>query len=134
MLDNLSNNSDYTWVGANQKLYEQTGALAFTEMGARVYLPAIGRFLTADSIHGGSTTTYDYPNDPINAFDLAGQRSSHYCTWSRNFFAHISTGRNHTTSWVKRVLAHPSSRRYGLVLASATHVGLGIKKTAEGVD
>jgi len=52
-------------VGANQKLYEHTGTLAYTEMGARAYVGALGRFLTTDPSKA-ATPHYNYPNDPVN--------------------------------------------------------------------
>lgn len=63
--------SRYGWLGEHQRSAADLGGLVM--MGARIYDPALGRFLQADPLSGGSANKYDYCNqDPINEFDLAG--------------------------------------------------------------
>ena len=50
----------------------ETGVVAVIEMGARIYNPAIGRFLQVDPILGGTSNDYTYVDDPINWFDTSG--------------------------------------------------------------
>ncbi|MBB4662198.1 RHS repeat domain-containing protein [Conexibacter arvalis] len=50
------------------------GAAPPMEMGVRVYLPAVGRFLQVDPIDGGSANDYEYAlQDPVNLNDLDGR-------------------------------------------------------------
>jgi RHS repeat-associated protein len=70
--DNSRDGATYGWVGRHEKLTESKFALTPTQMGARVYLPSLGRYTSVDPIPGGVENSYVYPPDPANDFDLDG--------------------------------------------------------------
>ncbi|MEU9158135.1 RHS repeat-associated core domain-containing protein, partial [Streptomyces sp. NPDC048417] len=78
-----------------------------TLMGARLYNPTTGRFLSIDPIPGGNANAYEYVTaDPLDKFDLDGRRWCwRWCStadrWGRNpNWRHYYWGANIATSVV----------------------------------
>jgi RHS repeat-associated protein len=70
---NQDPNSKYEYAGSAQRRTEAEYALKFVTMGARLYLPTLGRFLSVDPVKGGTQNDYVYVVDPIGSSDFSGE-------------------------------------------------------------
>nr|WP_243847462.1 hypothetical protein [Microbacterium ulmi] len=61
------------WHQAALKVADTAGSTLLIEMGARLYVPNLGRFLQVDPIEGGVDNDYTWPTDPIGKNDLTGR-------------------------------------------------------------
>jgi len=63
----------YGWLGAKQRSSDAVAGLVL--MGARLYNPTTGRFLSVDPIPGGNHNAYEYCGaDPVGCTDLDGMK------------------------------------------------------------
>jgi RHS repeat-associated protein len=70
---NTATGATYDWAGRTQRSAETAFALRTTQMGARTYVPVLGRFLQTDPVEGGTLNSYVYALDPVNTYDLTGK-------------------------------------------------------------
>jgi RHS repeat-associated protein len=76
----------YSWLGGLGLRTEfPTGIIA---MGARSYVPEIGRFLQPDPVEGGSANEYSYTyGDPVNTSDPSGEFTAAMPSWVNGFLS-----------------------------------------------
>jgi RHS repeat-associated protein len=92
----------FGWLGGKARRTELASGVI--QMGARSYIPQLGRFLTSDPVPGGSANAYDYVDqDPVNGFDLAGTCSRRkHCAASHQRTGARATTRTTRTRAVRR--------------------------------
>jgi RHS repeat-associated protein len=79
---NAASSFSYGWEGRHQKLSEHQGDIATIEMGARQFVPGLGRFLAVDSVEGGCANDYTFAfGDPVNHPDLNGKSWWNPASW-----------------------------------------------------
>jgi RHS repeat-associated protein len=63
------------YANSAERRTENDYAVKFITMGARLYIPSLGRFTSVDPIKGGTQNDYVYPSDPVNGNDFSGKFS-----------------------------------------------------------
>ncbi|MCE1179873.1 MAG: RHS repeat protein [Micrococcales bacterium] len=88
----------YGWLGAKQRA-TSTATAGLTLMGVRFYNAARGLFTSLDPVPGGNDTAYNYPNDPVNQFDIDGQWKK-WKKWGRNILK-WGAGNSRSARWFR---------------------------------
>ncbi len=79
----------YSWLGSHEIATELPSGI--TQMGARSYVPQLGRFLQTDPRPGGSANAYAYVfGDPINSNDLTGESATGPSAWALGLASELS--------------------------------------------
>ncbi|MET8522728.1 RHS repeat-associated core domain-containing protein [Nocardioides sp. NPDC004968] len=91
----------YGYLGTHQRPAGGDTIGGIVSMGARLYSPSTGLFLSPDPVLGGNANAYNYPADPVNELDLTGKiriTSYSFNFWSPVWWVNLKLNRSETAN------------------------------------
>jgi RHS repeat-associated protein len=108
----------YSWLGAIELPTELPSGVV--TMGARSYVPQIGRFLQPDPIPGGSANAYSYTfGDPVNSTDPTGEYTNNGSKIIEEALAHEAEAAAAAREAAARAAAEKAAREAAEAAAAA---------------
>jgi RHS repeat-associated protein len=93
------------WAASPTRKAEQLFTVSIIQMGARVYIPGLGRFAQVDPIEGGTPNSYVYAGDPINDSDYSGMSIwNNICKWVKSKVKQVSAAKKVVTPYISYLL------------------------------
>lgn len=116
----------YGWLGARERALDDTRLIL---MGVRIYNSITGLFTSVDPIEGGNTTSYAYPQDPVNYHDVSGMAARLISAWAAGVVYSLTFDIGQTFRYASQIFSSFKSRfnRYFPIPGAPSVLRLGAR-------